>query len=76
MQTQYEYWIVMKIESISLQNYKVYKDSSIQNLPKMCVFLGPNGSGKSTIFDVFGFFNTFEAAEAAFLLVLAISSEG
>lgn len=45
----------MKIESIRLQNYKVFKDSSIQNLPKMCVFLGANGSGKSTIFDVFGF---------------------
>ncbi|HAO21559.1 MAG: chromosome segregation protein SMC [Desulfobacteraceae bacterium IS3] len=45
----------MRIESIRIQNYKVFKDSLVKNLPKMSVFLGPNGSGKTTFFDVFGF---------------------
>jgi predicted ATPase len=45
----------MRIESIRIQNYKVFKDVIVKNLPKMSVFLGPNGSGKTTFFDVFGF---------------------
>lgn len=45
----------MRIESIHIQNYKVFKDSVVKNLPKMSVFLGQNGSGKTTFFDVFGF---------------------
>ncbi len=45
----------MRIQSIKIQNYKAFKDTHIQDLPKMCVFLGANGSGKSTFFDVFGF---------------------
>lgn len=46
---------VMKIESIKVRNYKVFKDATIKDLPSMCVFLGTNGSGKTTLFDVFGF---------------------
>lgn len=45
----------MKIESIRVRNYKIFKDISITNIPRMCVFLGANGAGKSTLFDVFGF---------------------
>lgn len=45
----------MRIESITIENYKVFKKTTIKNIPKMAVFLGPNGSGKSTFFDVFGF---------------------
>ncbi|MCB1160719.1 MAG: AAA family ATPase, partial [Leptospiraceae bacterium] len=45
----------MKIEQLSIKNFKVYKDVEIKDLPNMCVFLGANGSGKSTLFDVFGF---------------------
>ena len=45
----------MKIESIRIKNYKVFRDVRITNLPKMSVFLGANGSGKTTFFDVFGF---------------------
>ena len=45
----------MKIEQLTIRNYKVYKDVEIRNLSNMCVFLGANGSGKSTLFDVFGF---------------------
>ncbi len=45
----------MKIESINIKNYKVFKDCTVKSLSKMSVFLGPNGSGKSTFFDVFGF---------------------
>lgn len=45
----------MKIESIKIQNYKVFKNAVVQDIPKMMVLLGANGSGKSTFFDVFGF---------------------
>jgi len=45
----------MRIESIEIKNYKVFKDVKIEKLSSMSVFLGPNGSGKSTFFDVFGF---------------------
>ncbi len=45
----------MKIESIKVQNYKVFKNAVVQDIPKMMVLLGANGSGKSTFFDVFGF---------------------
>ncbi|MDR2448879.1 MAG: AAA family ATPase [Prevotellaceae bacterium] len=45
----------MKIESITIENFKVFKKAMVKNLPKMAVFLGTNGSGKSTFFDIFGF---------------------
>jgi len=45
----------MKIESVRLKNYKVFRDASVADLPSMCVFLGANGTGKSTFFDAFGF---------------------
>ncbi len=48
----------MKIEKISIKNYKVFKDVVIRDLPNMCVFLGANGVGKTTLFDVFGFLSS------------------
>jgi predicted ATPase len=45
----------MRIESVSIENYKVFKQATVKSLPKMIVLLGANGSGKSTFFDVFGF---------------------
>lgn len=45
----------MKIEKLRIQNFKVYKNAEIKDIPNLCVFLGANGSGKSTLFDVFGF---------------------
>jgi len=45
----------MRIESIRLKNFKVFKDLYLKDLPKLVVFVGANGSGKSTLFDVFGF---------------------
>ncbi len=45
----------MRIENITIENFKVFKKTSIKDLPKMAVLLGSNGSGKSTFFDVFGF---------------------
>ncbi|WP_028587086.1 AAA family ATPase [Desulfocurvus vexinensis] len=45
----------MRIESIRLKNFKVFKDVLIEDVPRFCVFVGANGSGKTTLFDVFGF---------------------
>ena len=45
----------MKIESIRLKNYKVFRDVHLKDVPSFLVVVGANGSGKSTLFDVFGF---------------------
>ena len=45
----------MKIQSIRLKNFKMFRDVVIRDLPPLAVFVGANGSGKSTLFDVFGF---------------------
>ena len=45
----------MKIESISLKNFKAFKEVEMRNIPAFCVIVGANGTGKSTIFSVFGF---------------------
>jgi predicted ATPase len=45
----------MRIESITIENFKVFKKTTIKNLPRFAVLLGINGSGKSTFFDIFGF---------------------
>ena len=45
----------MKIESIRLRNFKVFRDVLIEDIPRFCVVVGANGAGKTTLFDVFGF---------------------
>lgn len=36
----------MKIESIKIHNYKVFKDVEVKDISNMAVFLGKNGVGK------------------------------
>ena len=45
----------MKIETIRIHNYKVFRNVEVKDIPNLAVFLGKNGSGKTTFFDVFGF---------------------
>jgi predicted ATPase len=45
----------MKIESIRLKNFKVFRDVQLKDIPAFLVVVGANGAGKSTLFDVFGF---------------------
>ena len=45
----------MKIERISLRNYKSFKELTIDNLASLAFFVGANGAGKTTLFDIFGF---------------------
>lgn len=45
----------MRIEGITLKNFKAFKAAELKDLPSLCVVVGANGSGKSTLFDVFGF---------------------
>lgn len=45
----------MKIESLRLKNYRVFRDVHLTDIPDFLVVVGANGSGKSTLFDVFGF---------------------
>ena len=45
----------MKIESIRLKNYKIFRDVHLKDIPSFLVVVGANGSGKTTLFDVFGF---------------------
>lgn len=45
----------MQIESIEIENYRLFRQAKLANLPRMTVVVGANGSGKSTLFDVFSF---------------------
>ncbi|GHT80693.1 ATPase [Betaproteobacteria bacterium] len=45
----------MKIESITIKNYRLFRDVHITDIPPLCVLVGANGTGKSTLFDVFSF---------------------
>ena len=45
----------MQLESIAIKNYRLFRDVTLRNLPRLAVVVGANGSGKSTLFDVFTF---------------------
>lgn len=45
----------MQIEGIEIKNYRLFRNVTLSNLPRMAVMVGANGSGKSTLFDVFKF---------------------
>lgn len=45
----------MLIESIEIENYRMFRRARLGDLPRMTVVVGANGSGKSTLFDVFSF---------------------
>jgi predicted ATPase len=57
----------MRIESIRLKNFRMFRDVSIDHLPNFCVFVGANGTGKSSLFGLFGFLRdalTYNVKEA------------
>ena len=45
----------MQIESITIKNYRLFRDTRLECIPRLCVLVGANGTGKSTLFDVFSF---------------------
>jgi len=45
----------VQIETIAIENYRLFREAILRDLPRMCVVVGANGSGKSTLFDVFSF---------------------
>jgi len=45
----------VQLETIAIENYRVFRHAILRDLPRMCVVVGANGSGKSTLFDVFSF---------------------
>lgn len=45
----------MRIESIAIKNYRLFRDTKLTHIPRLCVLVGANGAGKSTLFDVFSF---------------------
>jgi len=45
----------MQIESLEVKNYRLFRDTKLTNIPRLCVLVGANGTGKSTLFDVFSF---------------------
>ena len=45
----------MQIESIEIRNYRLFRNATLSDLPRLVVVVGANGSGKSTLFDVFSF---------------------
>lgn len=45
----------MQIETLEIQNYRLFRNAKLEDLPRLAVVVGANGSGKSTLFDVFSF---------------------
>jgi len=45
----------VQIESLEIQNYRLFRDARLDDLPSLTVVVGANGSGKSTLFDIFSF---------------------
>lgn len=45
----------MRIESIEIENYRVFRKTKLEALPRLVALVGANGSGKSTLFDIFSF---------------------
>ena len=45
----------MRIESIELRNYRLFRRTTLTDLPAMAAVVGANGSGKSTLFDALTF---------------------
>ena len=45
----------MQIESIEIRNYRLFRNATLSDLPRLAIVVGANGSGKSTLFDVFSF---------------------
>ena len=45
----------MRIESIGLTNYRLFREVWLANLSSMAIVVGANGSGKSTLFDALSF---------------------
>ncbi|WP_425059915.1 hypothetical protein SCACP_05450 [Sporomusa carbonis] len=45
----------MQIDSIEINNYRVFRQAKMENLSRMVVLIGANGVGKSTLSDVFAF---------------------
>jgi len=45
----------MQIESIEIENFRVFRKAVLGELPRLAVVVGENGSGKTTLFDVFSF---------------------
>jgi predicted ATPase len=45
----------MKIDSIRLKNFRMFRDVTIDNIPDLCVLIGANGTGKSNFFGLFNF---------------------
>ena len=45
----------MRIETITLKNFKSFRNATMQSIPHFCVLVGANGTGKTTLFDAFGF---------------------
>ena len=66
----------MKIESISLKNFKAFKDTKMLNIPHFCVLVGANGSGKSTLFQVFAFLKEALASNVRTALIKLGGSMG
>lgn len=45
----------MRIETLRVKNFRLFKDVELKDISQFCVLVGANGTGKSTFFDIFGF---------------------
>jgi len=62
----------MQIESIAIENYRVFRRARMDRLPRLVALIGANGTGKTTLFDIF----TFLKDALAFTVTTAVTRRG
>jgi predicted ATPase len=62
----------MQIESIEIENYRVFRRARMDRLPRLVALIGANGTGKTTLFDIF----TFLKDALAFTVTTAVTRRG
>jgi predicted ATPase len=66
----------MKIEQISLKNFRAFKNVEMKDIPSCCIIIGANGTGKSTLFSVFAFLRNALAGNVNTALSILGGSRG
>lgn len=57
----------MKIQNLSIQNFKSIYDVRLSDIPAFAVFAGANGSGKSNFFQAVEFYKEIVTMKRAML---------
>jgi len=66
----------MQIVRLELINFRAFKRTVMDDIPRLCVLVGANGTGKSTVFQVFNFLKDAMTSNATTALARLGGSRG